>query len=483
VNAPAQASVAARGTVLLVGSRCFFMVAGYIISLVLARGLGPADYGVYGVVISCLLWLEMAGTAGLPGAMARLIPQHPDRPELVEQSARAILLAWSVLLFAASWIAAPWIARLFNMPDATWLFRVAFIDIPVNGLYVAYHGRCNGLRHFGVLSAGYVVYSVTKVVATLVLLALGLSIEGALIVNIVATLGGIGFFMIKAPPRGWRVDPQIVRLILQITLGIGLYLALIQVLLTLDLWMLQALWKGSQDVIGYYVAALNVAKLPLVIPSALTGVIFSSIAWARENGDNALAQRHLQAATRFGLVVLVPSCGLAILHAEPIMALLYSDVYAAGGKYLAVQIIGLCLLTFLDAYLHSLMAVDRRRTAVLLLLSLVPISLTLNAVLIPRWGGVGAAAALSGTLFLGTLLATVVATREFGALIRPLTVGRVVLATAAMLALGAQFHIQGPWLLLKLGLLLGVYVVLLGVLGELTRRDLHPFAVWQKRPA
>ena len=60
------AGVAARGTMQLLVGRGLFMVSGYLITVILARGLGPAAYGVYGVVMSLLLWIEVVGDLGNP---------------------------------------------------------------------------------------------------------------------------------------------------------------------------------------------------------------------------------------------------------------------------------------------------------------------------------------------------------------------------------------------------------------------------------
>lgn len=475
------ASVAARGTVQLFAARTCFMVSGYLISLILARGLGPVEYGVYGVIMSVLLWIEMVGTAGIPGALARLIPQQADRSASVEQTARVILLGWSLVLYAICWIAAPFIAGLFDLPQATTLFRVAFLDIPLNGLYVTYQGVLGGHRRFGVLSWGFAVYSLTKLLGIVLLLALGLSVTGALLVNVLATLGALVYLIHLNPPRGWRIDRVLLPTMLRIALAMGVYILLLQVLLSLDLWMLQSLWKGGGEVIGYYVAALNVAKLPLIVPSVLTGVLFTSIAWARAGGDPALARRYLQAGGRLVLVVLFPGCALVVTHAEPIMSLLYSSVYSAGGVYLAIQVVAFGMVSLLDAYLHALMAIDKRRQAVGILLALVPVAIILNVLLIPRWGALGAASSLAFTIGAGTVAAMVATAREFGALVRPLTVVRVLAATAIVVLIGGQISLEGGWLVLKLLVLLGLYVAILGLLREVTREDLHPFAVWVRR--
>lgn len=472
-------SAAARGTAQLLVARAWFMLSGYVISLVLARGLGPTEYGVYGVVMSILLWLQMVGTAGMPGALGRLLPQQADGGERMESTARGLLVIWAMLLFVPCWLAADLIAHLFHMPEAAWLLRLAFLDIPCNSLYIAYQGALGGRRLFGLLSVGFIVYSATKLLGIFLLLALGLSVSGALLVNVLGTLGALAFLIGKRPPASWQMDWGVGKALLRVGVGMGVYLILLQVLLSLDLWMLQRLWEGDHQVVGHYVAALNVARLPLIVPMVLTSVLFASISWALAAGDQSLAQRHLQAAGRFMLVLLAPACALAVTHAEEIMSLLYSQTYAAGGVYLAVQVVAFCLVAPLDAYLYALMAADRRRFAVGILCALVPLAVLLNVLLIPRMGPVGAAVTLLLTMVAGTAAAMIATARHYGALLKPLSVMRVALGTAAVVFLGGHLPGGGLWLVIELAGLMGLYVALLAALGELTRQDLHPFAVWR----
>jgi O-antigen/teichoic acid export membrane protein len=44
---------AARGAALLMAAHASLMVAGYVIAVVLARGMGPVLYGVYGLICTC----------------------------------------------------------------------------------------------------------------------------------------------------------------------------------------------------------------------------------------------------------------------------------------------------------------------------------------------------------------------------------------------------------------------------------------------
>jgi stage V sporulation protein B len=471
-------SIAARGTIQLLVARGCFMVSGYLISVILARGLGPVDYGTYGVIMSVLLWIEMLSSAGIPGAIAKFIPQYTQQTIVVETTARTLLLLVSLCLFVLGWALTPVLAQLFGLPTSTMLFRLAILDLPFNGLYLAYQGILNGHRRFGILSVGYIAYSLTKLAGTLVLLTLGLSVAGALIVNVLATIGALVYLVIKIPPKGWVPALSFLRVMLPVSLIMGLYLAALQVVLSLDLWLLKSMWSGSGEVIGFYVAALNVAKLPVIVPSVLSPLLFASLSWALANSDVALAQRYLRAASRFVLVVLFPCCALVLVYAEPIMILLYSEVYEAGGIYLGLQIIAFGLMALLDAFFHALMAVEKHSQATKSLLTLIPLALLLNFLLIPTYGALGAAIALVLTILGGTLFAAFLTYRQFGTLISFITVVRVMIATTGMLLIGSQIPLTGLWILIKFFTLFGVYVGLLYLLRELSRQDFYPLTAW-----
>ncbi len=109
------------------------VACGYVASAILTRKLGPTEYGIYGVVISQLLWLEMLMNAGMPGATAKLMADSRYDQGQVERSARALLLGWSFALLAIAWAAAPRLASLMRIPDGELLLRIAFLDLPIDG--------------------------------------------------------------------------------------------------------------------------------------------------------------------------------------------------------------------------------------------------------------------------------------------------------------------------------------------------------------
>jgi stage V sporulation protein B len=474
------ASVPARGTVQLFLARGCFLASGYVISVILARGLGPAEFGVYGVIMSVLVWIETLGSAGIPTATVRLIPQHHAQAATVEQSARVLLVLWSFVLFALGWTLAPTVMRIFHLPQGVALFRLAILDLPFSGLYFAYQGMLGGHRRFTLLSVGIITYSLTKVGGLLVLYMLGLSVAGALLVNVLATVGVLVYLVSRVPPTMLWPAWTLMREMIHIAVPTGLYLVVSQILLNLHLWFLQSLGTGAEATVGIYVAALNLARMLSIVPTVLSGVLFSSLSWALARHNEALAQHYIQNASRFAAIVLLPLCVMLAMHAAPVIRLLYTDMYAAGGILLAIQLAAFGCKAFFDLYIHGLMAAGKYYLPAGLLLILLPFAILGNLGLIPQYGALGAALTFLGILLIGTVVAAVCAYRRFGPLITRASVLRITAATALTALLSTQVSLTGFGLLCKFAGFLVTYGLLLSLFKEIRWNDLKALALWEK---
>lgn len=462
---------AQRGTRQFLIARLCLVGSSFVIAAILARQLGPAAFGIYGVIISQLLWLEMLANAGVPGAIAKLMADGRYEHKAIESSARALLLGFSLVLFVLSWLAAPWVAQVMRIPDGAALMRIAIIDLPFMAFFASYDGILNGRRQFGALALAQVIGSLAKVAGVVALFALGFSIDRVLVVIVVSTCAACLVLSWRFPPRGFRPSGRIVREIAGITAPVGLYLISGQVLLNLDLWLLKGLWEGNGDVLGYYVASMNLAKVLLVIPGAQAWVIFSSVAWAVAARDMERARRHIQDATRFAVIIAAAAWVILGLNAGEILALLYSRPYGEGGLFLPLQLAGLGLFALLDAFSHSLMAGGRQGLPVGAVIATIPIIAISNYILIPWIGPLGAAVSMILGVSIACLLMGTMAYRDFGSLARASTLGRVLCAAATVALASVLSPISGPLVLIKLAFLGGIYLVVLFMLGEITRKD------------
>ncbi len=325
-----------------------------------------------------------------------------------------------------------------------------------------------------------IAYSLTKLAGILILWQVfDLTAAGALIVNVAATVGGLVYLVCAVPLRRVWPDRKLLKPILQAALPLGLILANRQVLLNLDIWSLKAL-GGAAAVVGLHIAAGQLPKMLLMVPNTIGNVLFSSLARALTNRDGPLVRTYIQATTRFVLMAMAPCCVILAQHAEQVMSLVFSGSFVAGAPFLRWQLLAALIQALFAIALEVLGAAGHYTLSIVLLLALVPFALVLNNVMIPQFGGIGAAGALVLTNLAGAAIAVTFVHRRYGALIRPLSAARIAAATAVVYLLGRWMESHDPVLmLLEFAALSGVYVLVLALLRELEWRDLRGFAVWR----
>ena len=181
--------------------------------------------------------------------------------------------------------------------------------------------------------------------------------------------------------------------ILRLAMPVGVSLGGMQLLLSIDLWLLNAVGIGVPEADkGMYVAALNLARVPNLLSFVTFAVLMPSIAHALATDDRASAQRSARAAIRFLIALLVPGCALVAVHARELMALLFSAAYADGARLLMLLIFAQGLsYTMLNTLCGILIACNQQRAAAAITLGVLPAAVLANVVLIGLWGAVGAA--------------------------------------------------------------------------------------------
>ena len=460
-----------RGTRQLLMARAVFMVFGYVISVVLARELEPAGFGVYGILLATLVWLEMVAYSGVPAALGKLIPDHADRVADVEQAGRFVLFCSSVVLFAIGWLAAPTVAQLFHLPGGARLFRLAILDLPVAAAYQGYSGLLMGTRRFGLLGASQVVLATGKFLAVLSLMVLGFSVEHALLANVAGSLAALLFLLVRLPPSGVRLDRDMVARLVRVAIPMGLFAVALQVLVSLDLWFLGSMEHGDTAVVGRYVASLKIAQTLIVIPIVQSGVVLASVAWALAAGDRPGARRHLLEGTRFALILAAPACVIVGGSAGSLLSFIYDSKYAGGAPFLVIQLIAFSCFGLLDTFAHALMAAGRQRVTATVLVSFIPVVAIANLILIPAIGPVGAAVALLIGMVGIAVVNGLMVWRYLGPPFALATVARVAAASLLVGIPAVLVPVSGPLVLLKIGLLGAAYLLILKLLGEISAAD------------
>jgi O-antigen/teichoic acid export membrane protein len=470
----AQAAQGARWTML--GSLCMSL-GGYVIAVVLARGFGPIAYGVYGVVYSVLLASEQILRLGIPQALTRLIGGSSE-------TSRSGLEATGVWLgvtvgftgFVVLWFAAPMLADWLNLTDGTRLFRIAILDIPFFALYRVLTHILGGRRDFVAAGAVVCAYATSRAGGIVLLFAVGkLSVEGALIVNAIASVIGVLLTIGRIGRGSFRPSLAARATIVAAAAPILLSDIGIQCLLGVDLWLLSAFASSlSTEFRGEYVAAVSLARGPNIVGFVMVSVLIPLVARAWSMGERDAAGRLVLGTMRFLLALVVPACVLIAVNAGEVMVLFFGEHYRPGAPYLVLLVFGHGLgFTALSALQAIVIGIGHAKLAARRVYLALTAAVVMNLVLVPLLGAVGAATAAVLSFAAATALVGHVVRREIGVLLDVRKAALAVAVNCAIAGLGWLIPSIGAAVLVELAVLGLVTLAAMWAVGLILPEDLQ----------
>jgi polysaccharide biosynthesis protein len=111
------------------------LATGFIITLVLARILTPADYGL----VNMIYIFTVLGTVLLDGGFGQALIQRKNVTRLDASSVFYINLTLSIIIYLVLYFTAPLIASFYKQPSLLLISRVVFTTIPISALCIVQH--------------------------------------------------------------------------------------------------------------------------------------------------------------------------------------------------------------------------------------------------------------------------------------------------------------------------------------------------------
>jgi O-antigen/teichoic acid export membrane protein len=258
-------------------------------------------------------------------------------------------------------------------------------------------------------------------------------------------------------------------------LGVGL---LVRLYLRSDTLLLFFL-RGESDV-ALYSAAYKLMEAWFFLPAAFLGAVFPFLARTHSPREmSAPFRAACEESVRLLALLGIPLAAGTTVLAGPLTAWLYGPTYTDSALYLQILIWAAALIFWNSTLPAALNATGHERASLGVLGAGLVFNLTGNLLLIPRWGALGAALMTLLTEMLSTTLYVFFFRKLLFRLewLQPLR--RPALASAGMMlalaALPSRFLPAQAGLSFVAQALLGagVYVSLLILLGEFTRRDVR----------
>ena len=421
-----------RGGVFAVLGKGGNAALGLLLTALLARLLAPAEFGVYVLAFSVVVFAAEAGQLGMGRAVVRFIGQSLARDD--GRRARAAVkiamllgLVGAVLAGAAVFLLLGWGGeRLFGMVGLAATAGTIGLWTAAMGLMRLQAEVFRGFGAIGLAGAfGGVIHRIV-VIGALVALVWGTGMEANLSRVLLLEVGAvaasflIGMLILPltlrgaAPPNQAKTPRKASGLTIRESMRIGLPLMLCTVLaLTIthiDMWMTGA-FCSAEDLAVYGVARrlmLLVGMLLLIV----NAVIPPMISELYERGEMDRLQQVLRGtATAAGLPAMV-MLGLIVLAGPWLLGTIYGPFYRQGAGVLTLLCLGQMIFLWGGSPGFALMMTGHQKDVVMGHGIALVYAIGVGLVLIPRYGIMGTAFVAASTLVLSKfLLVALVRTR------------------------------------------------------------------------
>lgn len=373
-------------------------VLGFAATIVLARTIGAAGFGVIGFALTVRLYLVVLVEGGLDSVGVRRVALDPT---FLQHTAPALLVARVVVALALIGLASLAGLLLLPAPEGAVL---AFASLTLIPLALNLRWACLGLGRARSAAGARILAEGLFLVLVLLLVREGTALTRIPLLHLVAeAVGagslGIGLAGVIGPIRwrGWwnRAIP-----VLHSARPLALHALLGLVMFNADVLFLRG-FHGAAAV-GVYVAIY--APVSFFLNVGVTYYHSLLPALARAHGEGRVDRTTFQLGVRQVLALGIPVAVGGMLVADSLLKTLYGPEYLVGGPALGLLLLSLPVALIRNVGQAGLVASDRHPLVLAASVRGAALNLVLNALLIPRWGLLGAASATFGTELVRTVL-------------------------------------------------------------------------------
>ncbi len=358
----------------------------------IARIVGPVVMGSFALAQGLAAFANMFGDGGISILAQRKIAARPEQASAVA----TIATVAQVGLGSVTLVIFVVLAAILPIPDAT--TRLLLVLLPVllaqafSLVYVL-----QGLERMNDVAAVKVVTQVTSAAFGLV----GVSVTGDILwAAIAAPVGIVAGDLVCAAIlwRRYRLRPSPFRLPAMTEMAregrpfLGITL-LTQVLLQLDVIVLGFLSQPAE--VGFYAAAYRLILFVLTLSGLLSQAAFAQLV-RRYAEHMSMFQRLLRMLIRLAAHFTLPVTALFLVEAPSIVRAVFGAEFAASSDIMRVLALWIPLGFYNNVVAGGMVAAGFQRAYLAIVAVAAVLSVTLLVVLVPQFGGLGAAAAVVG---------------------------------------------------------------------------------------
>lgn len=377
---------------------------GMVAAILIARHLGPGSYGIY----SLFIWFAAIGivltNSGITTGVIKFIAEFrgADRTDKVApllQHMRKVQ-AWHMVLVIGVGVLLLLIARPHWSEAPSLLeFGLLAFGVGMRAPYMFNIAIAKGFEAFDATARVSMVAAPVNLALVVTAIVLKAPVLWFLIVYATSSM----LFLLASrwqarrllaglPPPSALEPEQLQRIrrhlrIVSVTIVVNFFIASDVEILFLNL-------DDSSAAAGFFKVAYQLATgMVLLVPGVFGAVLLPMMSKALSQSQE-LAGRRFAAVTTYLLLLCAPVVVFGMCFAGPIIELLYGQVYATAAPVFALVILACAISTANQGAISLLVSADRQNTVLAMTVVFGVLKLSLDALLIHRFGLDGAVAAV-----------------------------------------------------------------------------------------
>ncbi len=288
----------------------------FVSTIVLARLLGKEDFGVAAFALTAMSFLEVAADLGVGPALI----YHRDEPGAAD-TAFWLGMILSVVLFAVTWLLAPFFGSFFHDPRAVPVVQVLAFSFPLTGLGNIHDVLLRKEMSFQRKFLPDISRSAGKGVVSIILALAGFGTWSLIIGQLAGTaLGTIALWIVHPWRPSFRFAMDMSRALLKYGVNIVVVDALGMVLSNTD-YLLVGRYLGAAA-LGVYTNAFRIPDLLIMQFCALISKVIFPL-YSKLRDDSSALTRGFLTTTRYVALVTVPLSLGTLLVARPLILLVF----------------------------------------------------------------------------------------------------------------------------------------------------------------
>ena len=386
---------------------------GFIITILLGRYLGAGDLGLFRMASTIYGIAMLVSAIGIPMVMIKYVAEFKEGRTKFNQivsSGVITSLFLGIGFIALFYFSSGIFAEIFNMPGLSGLIKILSPVFPFALVGGALLGLLNGLREMKKYAVATILQSVLMIIVTVALIYYGFGVAGAVIGVVLSSVGNC-LFLIFISRNYFEITLseyiQTTKKMLRFSVQLFTAGAINEINNQLDI-ILIGFFLLSTDV-GFYTVAIGLSRFFWLIPMSVQRITYPATSSYWSENNHVALNKMIDKTMKYCTVILV-LIGLGVgFFARDIITTIFKENFVYAVLPLQILLIGTVVRGSIAQPIGgSLAGIGRPDLALKISALMMAINATLDIILIPQIGIIGAAIAttisLAGGAFINLVL-------------------------------------------------------------------------------